>query len=74
MKDWYPVRTNALASVSIEEMAQIESAHIAKIAIDVSEYNSNYIDGATSRIAELKIALIAAITMLLVTNYGFSGA
>ena len=52
-ENWYPVKTNALANVPIEKLAQLESADIAKIAIDVSEYNLNDIDGATKRITEL---------------------
>ena len=67
-ENWYPVRTSALANVPIDEMAKLDSKDIARIAIDVSEYNSKYINGATKRISELKISLVAAICMLLITT------
>ncbi len=66
-ENWNPVKTNALAAVPIEEMVKLKSRDIAKIAIDVSEYNSNYINGATARITELKYALLLAIVMLLIS-------
>lgn len=66
-ENWYPVRTNALASEPVEKLAQLENAVLAQIVIDVSEYNSKYIDDATNRIAELKQSLMVSIVMLSIT-------
>lgn len=67
-ENWYPVRTSALAEVPLDKMAQLDSVHLAKIVIDVSEYNSNYIDGATKRINELKYSLAVVLLMFLVST------
>ncbi|USD36186.1 hypothetical protein [Ferrimonas sp. SCSIO 43195] len=61
---WNPVRTSNLANESIEDLSQLKRKDLAGIVINVSEYNMNYIDGATMRIHWLKCSLFIATGML----------